>query len=567
MPAAWSSTPGGPPGKGEALRPAVRRAALTTYFHGMTDEIADAEVGREGIPYLLELLADPAFPRRDNVVAFLIHLPGVTAAPGLLDCLARPPVSPAIPEEDRALLLIPLALGHLAGQGDATALATLMDMTGPARPGSLLSQALAEGRYTAAYTNDLVEQAALGLAASGLPEARARLEQLRSTLDGSTGLGRAVGVALGSERPPPSVPTPSVSAAESRAADTTTAAHEHGLTFANHVSLPSPMTASRLDVILGEATLLTGTADFPEDIACCIRVRRAGPALAFGSTGDGLDRIDDANELTTVLNLFLARVKVVRSISHCGGPGTNIIGCGETPGNGIAVVRFTTAEGTLWLHEYGHNTGLGHNSDARYVMHGSLSAALNGMTQAECNSFHFPSANTVALITDLGTCHDDDMDDLATTVDNCPDDANPGQADLDLDGIGDVCDDCTDVDQDGYGTGGSPTCPAGAVVDCDDMNAAVFPGALDLCDATDNDCNGQVDETLCSAFDVTGDSEARGEELAWIGRAFTECDGPPSTLWWAGVDYDGDGCVDGQDLSVLSAIWGCDLGGTVCDVP
>ena len=41
-------------------------------------------------------------------------------------------------------------------------------------------------------------------------------------------------------------------------------------------------------------------------------------------------------------------------------------------------------------------------------------------------------------------------------VDNCPNDPNPDQADGDGDGAGDVCDDCTDTDGDGYGNPGFP---------------------------------------------------------------------------------------------------------------
>jgi hypothetical protein len=63
-----------------------------------------------------------------------------------------------------------------------------------------------------------------------------------------------------------------------------------------------------------------------------------------------------------------------------------------------------------------------------------------------------------------------------TSVDNCPDDPNPGQGDVDADGIGDACDNCltsanyeqVDADSDGFGDSCDP-CPGDADPTCGEL--------------------------------------------------------------------------------------------------
>ncbi|MCH9002802.1 MAG: putative metal-binding motif-containing protein, partial [Planctomycetes bacterium] len=48
---------------------------------------------------------------------------------------------------------------------------------------------------------------------------------------------------------------------------------------------------------------------------------------------------------------------------------------------------------------------------------------------------------------------------------------------------------CVDADRDGFGSPGATAYPKGPATDCDDTNDAIFPGAPELCDGLDNECN------------------------------------------------------------------------------
>ncbi len=51
---------------------------------------------------------------------------------------------------------------------------------------------------------------------------------------------------------------------------------------------------------------------------------------------------------------------------------------------------------------------------------------------------------------------------------------------------------CIDNDHDGYGDPGDPWCPKGSEPDCDDTRYGTNPGASEVCDGQDNDCDGNV---------------------------------------------------------------------------
>ena len=536
----------------ESLDSRVRHAVDQIYFHGIDAETARREVGVEGVPVLLQLLADPGCERRDNVVAFLTHLGDDRTVSGLVRLIEYPPADPNRPEEDRSLLLTPDALAHIASRGSDAALEALRQIA-DVRPGEgPVGRAVDRGAYRPSMGRDLLERSIAGLSrVDPRAEERSASEQ-NSTL---SEIDRVGGGGSLSDDP------------TTRAIDSSAQGHHSGLTYANHVDTPNRMNDARLDEALASASATAGIENFASDVACCITVGRSGTARTFGTTGDGLDVVESAADVQSVLGNSIARVKVVRAINHCASPGTNIIGCSALFGNTMVVVRLTSAsgEGLLWLHEYGHNTGLDHHGDSRYIMYGQYNGNNSALTQDECDAFHAPSSRAGMVVENIGVCHDDDGDARVSTVDNCPDVANSNQTDSDGDGVGDICDICTDLDGDGFGLPAVAGCPMGLVPDCNDGSAVAYPGAPELCDALDNDCDGGVDNAQCAGFDVTNDQRVDGHELAWVGRAFGLCSNAPENEWWGGVDYNADKCVDGSDLAVLGAVWACTGTDPVCD--
>lgn len=498
----------------------VRQAALVTYIHGITDEIALEQIGPDGVGYLLELLMDPAFPRRDNVVAFLAHLGDDQATGRLVGFLESPPRDVSVPEEDRALLLTPQALGQIASRGAPQALETLLTMTGPGNEGGVLVRAAAGAGGGPSLRDDLLEMALRGLAYSGSDVAGQRLTELNDGRVQPTSEGRDLRLSAASALDlmealhGPAVLSGSPSSRTTAAADLDTSArvHDSPLTYANHVDHQAKMTDSRLDSILQEASLRAGRDDFTPDVACCITFSRSGSARSFGTAGDGLDEIDDDSELMSVLNDPVSRLKVVRMINWCAGPGTNIIGCSFTPGDGIAVVRLSSMafEAVLWAHEYGHNTGLRHVTDTRGIMFGTNNGTNNGLDQNECDFFHSPHPFARMAPTDTGACTDDDADAVQDGIDNCPTVPNMGQTDSDLDGIGDACE-SLDADNDGI-PNGSDNCPLVVNPGQADNDG---DGEGDLCDADDdNDTVQDASDNCPLLFNPTqadADSDGLGD--------------------------------------------------------
>lgn len=180
---------------------------------------------------------------------------------------------------------------------------------------------------------------------------------------------------------------------------------------------------------------------------------------------------------------------------------------------------------------------------------------------------------------DLDLLLDEDGDGYNRLVDcdDTDDAVHPG-ADERCNGIDDDCDGIVDndpvdapifyLDEDGDGYGGPTsiqTCgdpPPGYVPlggDCDDGDANIHPGATEICNDIDDNCDGEVDEGLIlnwyddddrDGFGDPDDVEASCEEIP--GRVLNgdDCDDHDDTIYPGAPDTYGDGVdsdCDGQD--------------------
>jgi hypothetical protein len=138
------------------------------------------------------------------------------------------------------------------------------------------------------------------------------------------------------------------------------------------------------------------------------------------------------------------------------------------------------------------------------------------------------------------------------------DDANaniyPSASEL-CDGVDNDCDDTVDegcyanntyyrdADNDGYGdpeiSVQASTTPIGYVADntdCDDSDVSINPGATEICDGIDNNCNGQIDEGVLNTYYYDADEDGYGT----AGTATTTCGAAPDGYVAANNDCDDD---------------------------
>ena len=158
---------------------------------------------------------------------------------------------------------------------------------------------------------------------------------------------------------------------------------------------------------------------------------------------------------------------------------------------------------------------------------------------------------SAALILMLG-CSDKEEEDVFFPSNNGPSDETDDAED-------------TDADGDGYS----------AEEDCDDADDAINPGAEEVCDFADNDCDGEIDEDVLSTFYTDADGDGYGDEMvpeiacelkSGYADNSDDCDDTSAEISPAadevcdGLDNDCDGTLD-ESTAIDASSWYSDGAG------
>ena len=169
------------------------------------------------------------------------------------------------------------------------------------------------------------------------------------------------------------------------------------------------------------------------------------------------------------------------------------------------------------------------------------------------------------LVEQGGDCDDTDPQVNPDATEVCDDLDNDCDGSTDPETSIDVLDWYADNDGDGFGNSldqvwscDQPTGFVADITDCDDAESAVNPGATEVCNDLDDDCDGSTDVGATDAStwypDTDGDSFGNAS-----GTTVTQCNQP------SGYELDSTDCDDGDGASYPGGTEVCDSADNNCD--
>lgn len=164
-------------------------------------------------------------------------------------------------------------------------------------------------------------------------------------------------------------------------------------------------------------------------------------------------------------------------------------------------------------------------ADGQFIFEGvpvgnyDINYVINGQLVNENKNVSVLSGGT----NDLGNivfCGDDRTPAMQGAKDPCEE--NPGAAE------------CIDADKDGVV----------AAKDCNDNDESIRPGAIEICDGVDNNCNGEIDEmSTVSIQNGTGSCQSgKVSKVLMCNKGFADCDRDPANGCETDIYNDNDNC-------------------------